>query len=300
MVHHLHRPILVHPPAHLTHPRTSPSLNPSSTSPSSPCTAVRQQETLRLGIVPYFNVLPLIEGLEADFPANQWRRATPRELAGMLAAGELDVAIVSSIAGLEAGWQFVPGAAITSDGPVRSVALYSKVPLGNIRSVLFDRASLTSLRLAEILWRPLLGIDPQKRLHEAPIGPDFRWKEAPQDAFVVIGDTALHWEHAFPYKLDLGEGWQRLTGLPFVYALWWVRPGLELTPEQRAAFVRARERGEAAAQHIAARVSRDHPDFPGGQASLHHYLSEAIRYRLGGRELRGLRNYEERKVKSEE
>src|SRR5690606_33749616 len=118
-------------------------------------------------------VLPLLEGLDETFPHSQWIEATPRECAGLMQAEEVDVSIVSTWEGLRQGWRLLPGAAIGSDGAVRSVALYSKVPLREIRSVLLDRASLSSVNLATILWRDLLGIDPESSLSKRPLAVTF-------------------------------------------------------------------------------------------------------------------------------
>jgi chorismate dehydratase len=241
---------------------------------------------LRLGIVPYLNVLPLLEGLEADFPRSLWTAATPRQLGELLHAGTIDVAAVSVFEGLRCAdrYRLVPGCAIGSDGAVRSVALYSRKPLGEINTVLLDRASLSSSHLVQILARRLLSIRPVYALSERPLTIDFPWQESPHDAFLVIGDTALAWENAFPHALDLGDGWKRLTGLPFVFAAWWTRAGLELTADEAAAFLRARERGQRAGIQIADRV-HDAGQEPCVRAmtreSLRHYLTEAIRYDLG-------------------
>ena len=47
------------------------------------------------------------------------------------------------------------------------------------------------------------------------------------DAALVIGDNALFADHDALglEKVDLGEEWIGMTGLPFVYAFWAGRPG---------------------------------------------------------------------------
>lgn len=253
---------------------------------------------ITLGIVPYLNTLPLLEGLDKVFPRSNWVRATPRELAGLLAAGEVDVAQVSVFEGLRLAdrYRMVPGAAIGSNGPVRSVALYSKVPTPEIQSVLLDLSSLTSTHLLRILLREIYGIEPKMEDSRRPVPADFPWQNDPHDAFLVIGDVALRWESDFPYKLDLGEAWRLHTGMPFVYAAWWVRDGVALTEAQVTAFRRAREQGEASVEEIVARQPEAIVRAHGGQESLNRYLSESIRFRLGRRELEGLEAFRQKLI----
>ena len=250
----------------------------------------------KLGIVPYLNMLPLLEGLEGTFPRENWTRETPRRLAEMLVAGELDVAAVSVYEGLLHAdrYRLVPGVCIGSDGPVRSVALFSRVPFADIRTVLLDAASLTSIHLGQILLRELLGVDPECQLSASPIAQGYDWRGGPHDAIVAIGDTALRWENAFPYRLDLGEGWKQLTGLPFVFAAWWVRDETDFTRDEIAAFAEARDCGLANVDRIVARVLADDPTWPGGAASLRQYFSRAIVYTMGEDEMKALLLFREK------
>lgn len=238
-------------------------------------------------------MLPLVEGLDESFPEANRIRATPRELAALLAAGEVDVALVSTFEGLRSAHRLrlIPGAGICSNGPVRSVQLFSKVPPREIRSVLLDRASLSSSHLSQIVTRRHLRIVPEYHLSTEPFAPEFDWRGAREDAFLAIGDTALRWEGTFPHALDLGAAWKEMTGLPFVYAGWFMREGVDLTPDQAGAFAEARARGE---QRIDAIVDRLEPGVlasHGGRDSLRDYLGRAIRYELADRELAGLEAY---------
>ncbi|MDK2971950.1 MAG: chorismate dehydratase [Candidatus Sumerlaeota bacterium] len=241
---------------------------------------------LRLGLVPYANVLPLMEGLESRFPQENWLRATPRELAGLLAQGAIDAATLPIFEALRTpGYRLVPGCAIASDGPVRSVALFSVKPLRDVRSILLDRSSLTSVNLARILCAEHLRIEPYYELSAAPIPSAFDLHASGHDAAVVIGDNALAWERrGFPHVLDFGTAWKALTGLPFVYAAWIVRPGVELAPEDLRAFVEARRNGEQDVYAIARRETSD----PAALMDLVEYLSRSIHYRLGPEHLRAI------------
>ncbi|MDX2175949.1 MAG: menaquinone biosynthesis protein [Candidatus Sumerlaeia bacterium] len=246
---------------------------------------------VRLGIVPYTNVLPLLEGLEVAVPRERWIAATPRELAGLLAAGEIDAATLPVFEALRAGYDLAYGCAIACDGPVRSVQIFSKVQLSEVRHLLLDRSSLTSVHLAQVLLADHWRADPRLETSAAPLDRAFDWRSHPADAFLAIGDTALAWEHAFPHAYDLGAEWRALTGLPFVFAGWALRPGDPRAEALAAAFLAARRRGEAAASAIARREATA-AGFDA--ASLEHYLTQAIRYRLGATELAAIDEYRRR------
>ncbi len=249
---------------------------------------------LRLGLVPYLNILPLVEGLDAFVPADRWVRATPRELGSLLSAGEIDLATLPMAEILRNGtYRVLGGCAIASNGPVRSVQIFSKVPLAEVRSILLDRSSLTSICLARIVLRDLLGIAPTEATSAEPLRPSFDWRTAPEDAFLVIGDTALEWEHAFPHQLDLGAAWKSLTGLPFVYAAWAVRANVRIEGEAAAAFVQCRGLGQANVERLAAEWE-GHSGLT--RSSLEGYLRESIRYDLGEAEISGVEEFRRRLV----
>jgi chorismate dehydratase len=246
--------------------------------------------TLRLGIVPYLNVLPLLETLADSFPESGWTRAIPSRLREMLLRGEIDVATLPIFEAFRLpGATVLEGAAIGSDGPVRSVQIFSEVPLAEVRTLALDASSRTSVHLARILCEDQLGVSPEYLPTAQPIGAADTPRRLGADAAVVIGDTALRWEGSYPHHLDLGEGWRRLTGLPFVFAAWVVRPGLTLAPGQHEAFVLARCHGEIMAREIAARHCGD-----GGIERLDQYLTEAVRYPLATHQQEGIEEFRRR------
>jgi predicted solute-binding protein len=113
------------------------------------------------------------------------------------------------------------------------------------------------------------------------------------DAALLIGDTALFLDHSARglTKIDLGEAWTRLTGLPFVWAFWAGRPDA-LSSEDVAELIAARNRGVVASDEIAAEYCGP------ARASLGQaYLRDNIRYSLGDREQAGLRHFFELALK---
>jgi chorismate dehydratase len=168
---------------------------------------------LRIGCVKYLNARPLIHGwpepVDFDHPSTLCQR---------LASGALDVALVSSFEFLRNPiYRIVEGVSISSDGPVYSVGVAHREEISAIKEIELDPASETSANLLRCLLAEL-GLNP--RLVGAA-------KSAiPNDARLLIGDQAIRFrqEHPDVRFWDLGEEWKRLVELPFVYALWLVRP----------------------------------------------------------------------------
>src|SRR5438874_3787253 len=207
---------------------------------------------LRIGAVNYLNAKPLICDLEALAPEAELILEVPSRLADDLAEGRLDVGLVPVIEYFRAGsYSVVPDIAIASRGPVLSVTLFSRTPWTGIRRVALDEGSRTSAALAQILLRKRYGVCPEL----SPLPLDRAAEDVDADAVLLIGDRAMRaclpgFEHAF----DLGQEWHDWTGLPFVYAFWAVREGVELGPVE-AAFTEAKRRGMARAGEIAQRES---------------------------------------------
>lgn len=244
--------------------------------------------TLRLGVVSYLNAEPLVYGLESE-PRFRIERDLPSRVAERLHGGECDLGMIPSIEYAFGEYAIVPGLAIGSRGPVRSVNLYHRVPLREVRRVALDTSSRTSVALTKVLLHETLGGAPEYLAH----GPALPRMLEAADAALVIGDPALYLDTDVEH-LDLGEEWQKRTGLPFVYAFWAGRPGL-LTAKDVRRLQRALEEGLAAVDQIAARYTgqaagrgEGGASQPGTNAS---YLRSNVLYSLGDEEKRGLTEF---------
>lgn len=240
----------------------------------------------RLGAVDYLNARPLVYGLELRSDLFSLRFDVPSKCAALLHEGSIDVGMIPSIEYLRGrDYRIVPEVGIVSDGAVASVALFTSTPVESIRSIAADTSSRTSHALLRILCLERFGIDPDFQ----PMPPDPEQMLRRCDAALLIGDPALFLDHARlgADKIDLGDQWRSLTGLPFVWAFWAGRRDVLAAPAVEA-LIAARDRGVAASDDIAAaycgtvRAAR-------GQA----YLRENIRYTLGDREEAGLMKYYE-------
>ncbi|MCH7688369.1 MAG: menaquinone biosynthesis protein, partial [Planctomycetes bacterium] len=205
---------------------------------------------VRIGAVSYLNSKPLIEDLQELAENAELILDYPSRLAEDLAAGTLDVALVPSIECLfHPEYRIVSDACVATRGPVLSVKLFSRVELGEIRSMALDEGSRTSSMLVRIMLSERYGVEPT--LEPLPLGCSS--KDTTADAILLIGDRAIHPpEEQFMVTWDLGEQWTHWTGLPFVFALWAARQGCDLSGVEEA-LSRARDRGLENIDQIARR-----------------------------------------------
>jgi chorismate dehydratase len=174
---------------------------------------------VRLGAVSYLNVRPLVEGLDARPDLVTLRFDVPSACAELLAAGQIDLGMVPSITHADRpGDAIVPGVCIGSEGAVMSVALFTRTELCDVRSIALDTSSRTSAVLTRILCARRFDISPVF----TPAVPDLSAMLATADAALLIGDPALFVDHVAlgAVKVDLGQAWTDMTGLPFVWAFW--------------------------------------------------------------------------------
>ena len=194
---------------------------------------------IRIGAVEYLNTKPLICDLEAIAPHAELILDLPSRLADRLATADLDVGhpVIEYFRGRN--YVLIPDIAIASKGPVLSVTLFSKVPMSGAKTLALDVGSRTSVALTQVLLKHRFHANPE--LHPLPMAQPV--EELNNDAVLLIGDRAMRCSlPGFPFSYDLGQEWDEWTGLPFVYAVWAVRPGVDLgmVPE---ALAEAKRRG---------------------------------------------------------
>lgn len=240
---------------------------------------------VRLGAVDYLNVRPLVHGLDRRADLVSLRFDAPSECARLLEAGEIDLGMVPSITYLNRpGDRVVPGVCIGSDGPVDSVALFLRRPLREVKTLAVDTSSRTSVALTRILCARRFGIAPAF----VPHAPDLAAMVAQADGALVIGDPALFADHRALglEKIDLGQAWTEMTGLPFVWAFWAGRPDAA-TAETVSLLHAAAESGMSHLDAIADAYTTDGAQ----QATSRRYLRSSLRFRLDDRAVDGVHLY---------
>ncbi|MDO4557612.1 MAG: menaquinone biosynthesis protein [Planctomycetia bacterium] len=219
--------------------------------------------------------------------------AVPSRLAELLEAGELDCSLLSSIEAFRLpGAKILSDAAIAAEGPVRSVRLFGRVPFSDVRRIALDAGSRTSVVLTQILMKRRLG----RPVEYVSFPLDTPMEMVDADACLSIGDRGMR--PAEPpwnvWTLDLAGEWKRMTGLPFVFAVWIAHPGITRSEkgETRVDLSRlarclseARDEGVRRLEEIAA---SEGPKVGITASDALDYFRYALRFRLGVREIAGL------------
>jgi chorismate dehydratase len=178
---------------------------------------------MRISAISYLNTAPLMWDFEHGLasPEFQISYTLPSQCAAELARGTADIGIIPAAAyATIPNLAIIPGVAIASKQPVRSILLVSHKPLDDIRTVALDNSSLTSVALTRVLfakfWR-----GGERTFTSA--APDLDSMLVSNDAALLIGDPALQVDRSQYQTWDLAEEWIRFTGKPFVFAFWAVR-----------------------------------------------------------------------------
>ncbi|MFA5353464.1 MAG: menaquinone biosynthesis protein [Thermodesulfovibrionales bacterium] len=179
------------------------------------------EERLIIGEIPYANLFPIFHTLrkEIDCSAYTFRQGVPSRLNRMLREGEVDLSPSSSIEYLRnpSLYGIIEGHSISSRGPVWSILLFSRKPLEALEgaAISVTSQSETSVGLLRVIMEKFHGIGCEYRVSESP-------ETEKTEAYLLIGDDALkrRGQTGGMMVFDLGEVWYRLTGLPFVFALW--------------------------------------------------------------------------------
>ena len=238
---------------------------------------------VRLGAVSYLNARPLTWALDRAPERWQIRYDVPAVCSRLLHAGDVDLGLIPSIEYLHADdYLLVPGVGVVSHGAVASVALFTRVPVDRIRRVAVDTSSRSSVALLRILCRRHFRIAPEL----LPRGPRLDTMVQDAEAALLIGDPALEADHASLglEKVDLGDAWTTMTGLPFVYAAWTGRRGAGGGDDVRALQAAQRE-GARSTAAIAAEYGKGDA-VATERAAV--YLRDNVKHDLGREEAAGL------------
>ena len=167
----------------------------------------------------YLNTKPLIYGFEKGMMKEEVELVMdyPANIASMLLNDEIDIGLVP-VAVLPAlkEYHLISDYCIACDGEVASVCLFSEVPINEIETILMDYQSKTSVALLKILLKDHWNINP--KLVDTSSGYELSIENT--TGGLVIGDRALAQRNQSKYCYDLGSAWKKLTGLPFVFAVW--------------------------------------------------------------------------------
>lgn len=238
---------------------------------------------LRVGIVDYLNSKPLAWGFLKGHHANLFAPELhpPARVARLLADGELEVGLIPSIELARIpGLEVLPDLCVAAEHEVRSVLLVSREPLERVRRVALDANSRTSVALLEVLCAERFGIEPEFSVQP----PDVERMLAEHEAALVIGDPALSVDRERFGVHDLAGEWHALTGLPFVFAVWAVRPEVEF-PDLSVYFKNSLRHGLASLDSL---VRESAAELGLDTEVIRRYLTEHLRFVLRDEEREAL------------
>jgi chorismate dehydratase len=176
------------------------------------------------------------------------------------------------------GLRIVPAGGIGCDGPTLTVRIFSQQPISETRVLACDPDSHTSVALARVILKDHFKLSPEFIDLRNATG-------APGEARLLIGDKVVCEEPAgFEHQLDLGAAWKEMTGLPFVFAVWIAREGVELG-ELPARLEQAKSNGLAAIRDIITRFAIPR-GWPAGMAL--QYLTLYLKFDVGPRQLEAI------------
>jgi chorismate dehydratase len=185
---------------------------------------------MKIGRIPYINCYPVYGAIDRGVVQldAELVDGVPTDLNRKMGAGELDISVVSAVEYARDADRYLllPDLAISCDGPVRSVMLFSKRPASELgaRNVIVSRSSMTSVALLELLFENVWHARPRFVPGDAEIKDVVVDSAVDADARLVIGDAALvlgsNHRERYPFVYDLGQTWKDWTGQPFVFAVW--------------------------------------------------------------------------------
>jgi len=249
--------------------------------------APRVSTTTVAARIPYANAAPFY-ALWQDAPFAV-RNLAPRDLGREAEAGSVDLGLMAAgdYLRLRDRFELLAPMGVAARGPVQSVLLFSRRPVGSLAGSLVSVTpeTSTSIRLLKLLLSVKRGLRDVRFL---------RGLEPSQaEGLLLIGDQAMRTRNrppeGFVHTLDLGADWHEWTGLPFVYAVWVVRSSLEpaLKQELRAFLEASLAAGLASLPEIARRETG-----PGWSADEMEGYLRRFHYRLGPEDLHGLERFE--------
>jgi chorismate dehydratase len=239
---------------------------------------------IKISAITYLNSKPFLYGIQHSplLDSVELSLDVPSVCADKLKSGAADIGLipVAEISG-------IPGANILTDfciacsGKVRTVVLVSHVPVEEIKSIVLDYQSRTSVQLVKILARDYWNIHPEWQNGGVNyIEEDINGNRAG----VIIGDRVFEAETRFPYVYDLGEAWKDLTGLDFVFACWVANKPVDESFVHR--FSAALYDGIVHIPDVIAEYQLRYPTYPFGA-----YFRENIFYHLDDPKRMGLEKF---------
>ncbi|MEW6096772.1 MAG: menaquinone biosynthesis protein [bacterium] len=235
---------------------------------------------MKIGVVPFLNVKPLIYKLEVC-KSIKLIYEPPAELSNLLKENKIDVGIIPTIDYFRGVGKFViPNISISSYEKVESVKLFYKDDISRIKTVAVDKNSSTSIALLKIIFNEVYSISPEFREINIILPKDLEENKAT----LLIGDQALMTSDK---SIDLGQEWYQFTKLPFVYAFWVIRAGIGIEDYRKIVKLLTKSK-ECGMKNLDKIITNESKRLSLNKEIVSNYLRQTIRYDLKRPELKGI------------
>ena len=173
----------------------------------------------KISVVSYLNTKPFLHGLRHTSIKDKIKisQETPAQCAQKLLSGDIDIGLVPvAVIPQLKNPHIVSPFCIGANGNVKTVCLFSEVPINQINTIYLDYQSRTSVLLVQVLMKEFW----KKEVTFLPALEGYENKIQHNVAAVIIGDRAIASLGKYKYEFDLSLAWKQHTGLPFVFAAW--------------------------------------------------------------------------------
>ncbi|WP_379129192.1 menaquinone biosynthetic enzyme MqnA/MqnD family protein [Paenibacillus sp. sgz500958] len=257
---------------------------------------MRSKDLTVIGKISYTNSWPVFHHFHPSslkYPAEMVTEV-PAVLNRGMNKGSIHVGALSSFAYAEASDRLLllPDLSVSSDGPVKSIMLFSRAPLSSVANgtIALTNTSATSVNLLKILMEKAFGGKPQY----ITVDPDLDDMMEVADACLLIGDHAIKatWKDQGYIVTDLGALWKEWTGLGMTFAVWAVNREAAVVKQEAITEIAD---AFAASKFLSLRdlspVVRDACELIGGDEAYWYGYFRNLCYDFGERQQEGLSLY---------
>lgn len=220
--------------------------------------------------------LPLTYGIEKNLIPHSFKLsyADISDTAEQLRQGAIELGIISTVeyARRKETWNLIPGLCVSTKGSLKTLQLFFKKGLKSINKIAVDQNAGSNKTLLQILLREKYLLNPEY----VEMAPDLDLMLEKADAAFLVGEPAIKNFKSNRNRLDLGEEWYDLTGLPYTLAFWAGRQ-FTINEDDVNSIKKSFEIGSRNLEKISKDYAKSHPE---NWAFYHDILSHDLSYQF--------------------
>ncbi len=244
-------------------------------------------EQKRIDVISDITAKPLVDAIKRHAVGGELKLTEQSEAvcANRLLQGAVEFALipVSAYAYGKGNFQVLPDIAISFSGPAGNMQLFFNKELNDIETIAVDKRAHLAFHLVQILMTEKYKTTPDYVIME----PDLPAMLEKDDAALLTGEQAISAAKENPHRLDLGEEWFDLTGLPLVYAFW-AGAGWAFHPQKLQQLRDAQKLTAVNLKNICKAYAENHSMY---WTEYHAFLSEYVNYKFENEEKAALAEF---------